>query len=100
MRSAMPSATVERLKMLDLPTILSISILKGISNLDYLIMMTDNRFGYIDFKIEEATKSALKMNGKEVKGRKILVVMYKAYVVITCIRTLSLVKQREVISIK
>lgn len=35
------------------------------------------RFGYIDFKIPDAAKAALKMNGKEVKGRKITVVRLK-----------------------
>jgi RNA recognition motif-containing protein len=36
--------------------------------------MVQSRFGYIDFKIPDAAKAALKMNGKEVKGRKITVV--------------------------
>lgn len=36
----------------------------------------ENRFGYVDFKVAEASKVALKLNGKEVKGRKIVVVCY------------------------
>ena len=37
------------------------------------VLMVYCRFGYIDFKIPDAAKAALKMNGKEVKGRKITV---------------------------
>ena len=53
---------------------------KGYNFLDENCLFNEiNRFGYVDFKVAEASKVALKLNGKDVKGRKLVVDLdYKA----------------------
>ena len=76
MRSEIFSDIAELLIMSVCLTTHSKDTLKGIE-LNYLKHSNkENRFGYVDFKVAEASKVALKLNGKEVKGRKIVVVCY------------------------
>lgn len=72
MKSEIISDHADRLIMSDL----SITKPRNISKGKYQVIFLIPRFGYIQFKNEDGAKKAVELNGKEFKGRALIVVSF------------------------